>query len=322
MIRPMLLAALLLVLPGCAAVLETIAQKQQQVRAAMWGPQLDAARSAAAAAPGQYQPAAQFAYAALGMIRAGAVPEADRAALVSEAEGYLQAAITGEPNLGWAAWNDIGRLRHFTGDSPGGIEAFEASHAAEPNLGAVDDWLGAVQATGGAVSDTCARLRQDTGEANRVALMGSCASHGDTLQWASSADQVAYQQAQAEAAARAAQLAAEREAAYAAQQAAYSSAPSAGSGGGSSTSSAPSVGSVSLKNTCPQTVKLFFGDKPKYGSGRYTSLSANTITSESMRAGDMIWIVDDSQNGLSSFSASGTSQRVEINSNCTGFIAR
>ncbi|MCA9695760.1 MAG: hypothetical protein KC636_39650, partial [Myxococcales bacterium] len=66
----------------------------------------------------------------------------------------------------------------------------------------------------------------------------------------------------------------------------------------------------------------FFGDKPKFGSGTYSSLSANTTTSKQMQQGDMIWIVDDSQNGLSSFSAGAGSQTVEILPSCTGFQVR
>ena len=39
-----------------------------------------------------------------------------------------------------------------------------------------------------------------------------------------------------------------------------------GSGGGSAPSG-PQIDSLSLHNDCSQTVKLFLGDKPKWGSG-------------------------------------------------------
>jgi hypothetical protein len=84
----------------------------------------------------------------------------------------------------------------------------------------------------------------------------------------------------------------------------------------------PQTVSVSLRNGCPSTVKLFFGDKPKFGSGRYTSLGSNTVTSYSMREGDMLWIVDDSQNGIGSVSVSNASRSFEITSSCTGFAPR
>jgi len=85
---------------------------------------------------------------------------------------------------------------------------------------------------------------------------------------------------------------------------------------------APSVVSITLRNTCPNTVKIFFGDKPKFGSGTYSSMSSNSSTSKSMRPGDMIWIVDDSQNGLSSATVSASTRKVEITSSCTGLTAR
>ncbi len=100
--------------------------------------------------------------------------------------------------------------------------------------------------------------------------------------------------------------------------------PAAGGGGAPAPAppAGPIVVSVSLKNTCPKTVRLFFGDKPKFGSGRYTTLGSNTITSESMQEGDMIWIVDESENGLSSTSVSQGGRNLEILPSCTGFTVR
>jgi hypothetical protein len=67
-------------------------------------------------------------------------------------------------------------------------------------------------------------------------------------------------------------------------------------------------------------VKLFFGKTPKFGSGRSTTVSGNSVQHESMHAGDMIWIVDDSGNGMSNFSASPGVHEVEIAATCTSFI--
>jgi hypothetical protein len=94
----------------------------------------------------------------------------------------------------------------------------------------------------------------------------------------------------------------------------YGGAPAA------SAPAAPQVVSVTLHNDCNHTVKLFLGDKPKFGSGTNTSLGSNTTTSYQMKPGDMIWITDDSENGLSSTSiGGGSSQRINITSGCTGF---
>lgn len=109
----------------------------------------------------------------------------------------------------------------------------------------------------------------------------------------------------------------------------YSSAPSSSEsapppGSTASASSAPAgpqVVSVTLHNDCPNTVKLFLGEKPKFGSGTNTSLGSNTTTSYQMKPGDMIWITDESENGLSSTSigGSGGSQSIRIMASCTGF---
>ncbi|MCX4246058.1 hypothetical protein [Paraliomyxa miuraensis] len=98
--------------------------------------------------------------------------------------------------------------------------------------------------------------------------------------------------------------------------------PSSGSDPGPSQPAGPTIVSITLRNTCSQTVKLFFGDKPKFGSGTYSSLGSNTSTSYSKQAGDMIWIVDDGQNGISSVTIEGGMRTVEINSDCGSFSAR
>jgi hypothetical protein len=90
---------------------------------------------------------------------------------------------------------------------------------------------------------------------------------------------------------------------------------------GPTTPAPPQVVSVDLHNDCGHTVKLFLGARPKWGSGTSTSLGSNTTSSYDMKPGDTIWIIDDSENGLDSFSASekGAFQRVRISSSCTNF---
>jgi hypothetical protein len=81
----------------------------------------------------------------------------------------------------------------------------------------------------------------------------------------------------------------------------------------------PSVVSVSLKNNCKETVRLFFGEKPKFGSGTYSTLGSNTRTSKSMKPGEMIGIVDESDNGISSFTVSESTRDAEITDSCSGW---
>lgn len=88
------------------------------------------------------------------------------------------------------------------------------------------------------------------------------------------------------------------------------------------TSSASTYFSMSLKNECPRTVKLFIGKKPRFGSGTSTSVSSNSIGSYSGSAGQTYWIVDDSGNGLSSFTVSPGRHNMRILPSCTGFATR
>ncbi len=80
--------------------------------------------------------------------------------------------------------------------------------------------------------------------------------------------------------------------------------------------------SVTLRNSCKQTVKVFFGDKPKFGSGTYSSLSSNSVTSHTFAVGDMMWIVDDAENGLSSTSVSANTREIEVLDGCSGLRVR
>jgi len=90
----------------------------------------------------------------------------------------------------------------------------------------------------------------------------------------------------------------------------------------SSPPAGPTIVSITLRNTCGQTVDLFFGDKPKFGSGTYSNMSSNSSTSKSMQAGDMIWIVDKSQNGISSVTIEAGTGTVEITGDCSSISAR
>lgn len=80
--------------------------------------------------------------------------------------------------------------------------------------------------------------------------------------------------------------------------------------------------SVDIHNTCPNNVKVFYGDRPKWGSGTYSSIESNSIESHSFNAGEMMWIVDDEENGLSSTSVGPGMHEIDILPSCTGFQVR
>lgn len=80
--------------------------------------------------------------------------------------------------------------------------------------------------------------------------------------------------------------------------------------------------SVKIRSSCSKTVKVFFGTKPKFGSGRYSTVSSNSSSSSSFQPGDMFWIVDDSENGLDSATVADGTREIEILSSCTSLAMR
>jgi hypothetical protein len=85
---------------------------------------------------------------------------------------------------------------------------------------------------------------------------------------------------------------------------------------------APSSVSVSIRNSCGQTVKVFYGEKPKFGSGTYSSASSNSVSNRSFRPGDQFWIVDDSQNGIANVQVGETTREIEITGSCDRLATR
>ena len=86
--------------------------------------------------------------------------------------------------------------------------------------------------------------------------------------------------------------------------------------------SAPSAVSVSIRNRCSKTVKVFYGQKPKFGSGTTSSLSSNSVMSHTFRPGDMFWTIDDKENGLSSVTVGENTREIEVGSDCSSLRSR
>jgi len=82
----------------------------------------------------------------------------------------------------------------------------------------------------------------------------------------------------------------------------------------------PSTVSVTIKSDCKDTVKVFYGKKPKFGSGRYSTVSSNSRSSHTFKPGEMFWIVDDSQAGVSSVTIEDGTKEVSVG--CDKLAAR
>lgn len=324
---PVLLAALL-ALTSCASLFSSYTDA---VAAAydVDGPFLErvaAARAAAKAAPGDTVAALAFGRAVDEAVQVGALQRGKlSAADIDEAAGSLDAARDDKSQ----ALAVKGNLLLSAGRTDEGVAALEASLADQPNLWATPRLLPALMAQGkrDRALEHCRAVRKAIRtDEERRALLGDChGALGDTS-WSSKEDQQLFAAAQAQAGARAAaeraawdeQRAQER----AALDASFSKPATAGgapssasaSGGGSTTVS------VQIRCTCGKTVPVFYGDKPKYGSGTKSSCSSNSVSSKSFGVGDMMWLIDESENGLGSVTVSSSTRNIEVS--CTSISAR
>ncbi len=97
--------------------------------------------------------------------------------------------------------------------------------------------------------------------------------------------------------------------------------PNLAGGAAAPSPATPQTVSVDLKNECGETVRVFYGDKPKFGSGTYSTLSSNSRTSKSMQPGDMIWLVDDADNGIGSVTI-GSARSENVTVDCGTIASR
>lgn len=81
----------------------------------------------------------------------------------------------------------------------------------------------------------------------------------------------------------------------------------------------PQTVSVTIRSSCSRTVKVFYGEKPKFGSGTNSTISSNSVQSHTFRVGDSFWIIDDSENGLAQYRIQPSTSTIEIGSSCTSF---
>lgn len=100
--------------------------------------------------------------------------------------------------------------------------------------------------------------------------------------------------------------------------------PSASATSTSPTQDAITPMTIEVHNDCDDSVPIFIGEQPKFGSGTKTSMSGNSTTSYP-RNGDgtlTLWIIDDHENGLASVHVTKRMKKVEIGRSCRTLDAR
>jgi hypothetical protein len=96
--------------------------------------------------------------------------------------------------------------------------------------------------------------------------------------------------------------------------------PPTASGTGAGAAPEPPAGpvSVTLINRCRDTVPVFFGADPGYGSGTHSTLSGNSRQSRSMKPGEMFWVTDENRKGRGSATIGSATREIEID--CGGVV--
>ena len=79
---------------------------------------------------------------------------------------------------------------------------------------------------------------------------------------------------------------------------------------------------MTIRSSCSKTVPVFYGQKPKFGSGTQSSISTNSVQSHSFRVGDMFWVTDASGNGLDGVTVTERTRTLEIDSSCSRISER
>ena len=82
----------------------------------------------------------------------------------------------------------------------------------------------------------------------------------------------------------------------------------------------PKTVSVSIKVECRDSVNVFYGKDPKFGSGTSSRLGGNSLQNHTFMPGDMMWITDEQRNGTGSVTISENTHDVVVA--CNGISAR
>lgn len=306
------------------------------------------AREASKAAPGSSQEARRWAGALEAAyetktVERGKIDGAAETAAVCEA---LDAAAKAHADDRADLLAAKGRVLLLAGKKDEGVSALQGSMKARPNTTALVPLIEALAADGkvSEVAPLCKKTRANVKEDDeRFLLLDKCLKASGQpsveagLLWATKADVAFYKDEQAKAEARAEERARERQA-RADQMMAESRArdeedrrrrASMGMGdgmtGGSAGESSGGSGggfvptTIEIRSECSRTVPVFYGEKPKFGSGTRSSVSSNSISSAGRKPdGSMtMWIIDESENGLANAHATASTKRIIVDRSCS-----
>jgi hypothetical protein len=78
--------------------------------------------------------------------------------------------------------------------------------------------------------------------------------------------------------------------------------------------------SVTLRNTCSETVTLWFGPTPGSGVGHMMTLASTNMATVRVRPGEQLWVLDREHNGTAGVAVDASMREVDVG--CAGLTAR
>ena len=314
---------------GCPMLLQQQAAQYTDPDSANVGA-IEEARQAVMAAPGELEPALDLARSVIAAIDEGTVERKnlDEPALKAEVLAALDAVDVDDPDGEIRLWTARGALLVVTDEVDEGMPHLKRAQDADPSverLWVIAHVLHANDRAAEADDQCRTTLDAMDRDSDRFDVLHTCAlaeesGHGlgAELSWASEEERLFF--AEEYQARQAAQLERARasqpvfdEPSHEQQQQQPSSSPAP---------SPPSRVSVTIRNECRDSVSVFYGDDPRFGSGRHSRLGGNSRTSQTFSPGDMMWLVDDSRNGIGSVTVSANTGQITVNRQCTGISAR
>lgn len=77
---------------------------------------------------------------------------------------------------------------------------------------------------------------------------------------------------------------------------------------------------VTLRNTCPETVTLWFGATPGTGAGHMMTLASTNMATVRVPEGEQVWVLDRAHNGTAGVAIDASMREVDVG--CAGLTAR
>jgi hypothetical protein len=86
------------------------------------------------------------------------------------------------------------------------------------------------------------------------------------------------------------------------------------------TTAAEPMVTLTLRNTCTETVTLWFGATPGAGEGRMMTLGSTNMSTVRVKQGEQLWLLDRAQSGTAGIAVDASMR--EVDAGCGGLSAR